>query len=959
MAADGSVIIEITADDSKFEKTTSRLGTVASGAFQVVTAAIAAASTALIGLGTVAVKIGSDFEREMANLGAITGMATDEMQRMEEGIRGVALETGRSVIEIASNAKMLAEAGGDTNLVLEQLAHGTNLATATQTDMATTLDFLGSAMKTFGVEADDTQAVVDSFAAVTTLANVELAQLGEAYTNVGGAAANAGLGIDEVNAMLVVMSNAGLKGGAAGTSLNAVLRNLSTPTKNAAAALDELGIALYDSDGASRDMLVVMQELEGALGGLTAEQRNRYEAVIFDTVAQKGWNMLVADGIDSIIDLSGELANAGDAFDELGQAAGMAEKQTDTLQGGLSKLTAQAQDLGIEFYQSIQEPLKDVVKKATGYLDELSVAFSEGGFSGLVGALGGVLADVVTEIANAAPMMIDAAVCLLQALLTGLQANLPALAQGAVSIVTSLVNGIATLLPQLAVAAVQLLTALANGIAAALPTLIPAAVAALTALVQGLIDNIPALIDAALQLIRGLMDGLIAAVPVLLEAIPTIITSLVTALLESIPLIIQAGIDLLVSLVEALPDIITTIVAVLPQIISSIINALVSNIPLIIQAGIDLFVALIQNLPTIIVEIVKAVPQIIAGIVEGFISLAGEIVNVGKNIVTGIWDGIVGMATWIKDKVTGFFSGIVDGVKGFLGIHSPSTVFADIGGNTIEGYADGVDKGASANESRVLSTVEGLSSDMADSLGSGGADSGVALMNNLTKSATNGLQGVATVAAQSVETFNTTVTSKLGEVRQTATEVMKTLCDLVTAKQPEIVKVATNTVTSFCQTILSKHSEFYRVGVDAMNGLNEGLRIQGQVAIATARSIANAIIAEMQRALAIHSPSRKMRDLVGKPTAQGFMVGFEDEMENFHRLAQATVDRETGRLSANVAAQADGKAAAEGITKEVHTTNRTVEKVARVEGEGVTGELVRMLGLKIKAEDRRRGPELA
>ena len=39
------------------------------------------------------------------------------------------------------------------------------------------------------------------------------------------------------------------------------------------------------------------------------------------------------------------------------------------------------------------------------------------------------------------------------------------------------------------------------------------------------------------------------------------------------------------------------------------------------------------------------------------------------------------MAGWIYDKVTGFFSGIVDGVKDFLGIHSPSTVFADMGKN--------------------------------------------------------------------------------------------------------------------------------------------------------------------------------------------------------------------------------------------------------------------------------------
>ena len=117
-------------------------------------------------------------------------------------------------------------------------------------------------------------------------------------------------------------------------------------------------------------------------------------------------------------------------------------------------------------------------------------------------------------------------------------------------------------------------------------------------------------------------------------------------------------------------------------------NAVVSNIPQIIQAGVQLFVSLIQNLPTIIAEIVKAVPQIVTGIVQAFGSLAYQIVEIGGNIVSGIWQGIQNAAGWLWDQVTGFFGGIVDGIKNFLGIHSPSTVFADIGGNMAAGVGE-------------------------------------------------------------------------------------------------------------------------------------------------------------------------------------------------------------------------------------------------------------------------------
>lgn len=65
--------------------------------------------------------------------------------------------------------------------------------------------------------------------------------------------------------------------------------------------------------------------------------------------------------------------------------------------------------------------------------------------------------------------------------------------------------------------------------------------------------------------------------------------------------------------------------------------------------------------------------------------------DIGGNIVKGIWNGITNLAGWLRDKIMGFFSGIVNGVKSFLGIHSPSTVFAGIGGNMALGLSAGWD----------------------------------------------------------------------------------------------------------------------------------------------------------------------------------------------------------------------------------------------------------------------------
>ena len=79
-------------------------------------------------------------------------------------------------------------------------------------------------------------------------------------------------------------------------------------------------------------------------------------------------------------------------------------------------------------------------------------------------------------------------------------------------------------------------------------------------------------------------------------------------------------------------------------------------------------------------------------VVSFFKSVPEQMVEIGKNIVRGLWEGIKLMASWIGEKVSGFVGGLVDGVKGVLGIHSPSRVFAGIGQNMALGLGQGFEK---------------------------------------------------------------------------------------------------------------------------------------------------------------------------------------------------------------------------------------------------------------------------
>ena len=145
-------------------------------------------------------------------------------------------------------------------------------------------------------------------------------------------------------------------------------------------------------------------------------------------------------------------------------------------------------------------------------------------------------------------------------------------------------------------------------------------------------------------------------------------------------------------LVNGIINAIPILVEQLPIIITSIVEFISGNLPAILETGVNVLIQLAAGIIQAIPQLVAQLPQIISAIVNGIGALIGSVVEVGKNIVRGIWDGITAMAGWIRDKVTGFFSGIVDGVKGFLGIHSPSRVFAGIGDNMAAGLGQGFEK---------------------------------------------------------------------------------------------------------------------------------------------------------------------------------------------------------------------------------------------------------------------------
>lgn len=92
-----------------------------------------------------------------------------------------------------------------------------------------------------------------------------------------------------------------------------------------------------------------------------------------------------------------------------------------------------------------------------------------------------------------------------------------------------------------------------------------------------------------------------------------------------------------------------------------------------------------------------------SGLWSGAKNLVGGAIGVGKNVVGGLWKGIKGVAGGLWNGIKGIGRGIINGFKSIFGIHSPSTVFAEIGGYMMEGMANGI-----------TNTADGVNRSLAD-----------------------------------------------------------------------------------------------------------------------------------------------------------------------------------------------------------------------------------------------------
>ncbi len=211
----------------------------------------------------------------------------------------------------------------------------------------------------------------------------------------------------------------------------------------------------------------------------------------------------------------------------------------------------------------------------------------------------------------------------------------------------------------------------------------------LNGITEAIVSYAPVVIEKGKEFIGWLGNGILEGVPMLIEKLPEVIAATINFLAENLPTWSEKGMEfvgkLAFGIIQAIPD----LVAKLPEVITAAMNFFTNQFPTVLKKGGEILGQLIMGILGAIPDLVMALPQVLTAIVDAVKSGWEMLRDAGKYLLEGLWEGIKSKITWLKDKVTGVISNVVGGVKDFLGIASPSKVFAGIGGYMAEGLGKG------------------------------------------------------------------------------------------------------------------------------------------------------------------------------------------------------------------------------------------------------------------------------
>lgn len=376
---------------------------------------------------------------------------------------------------------------------------------------------------------------------------------------------------------------------------------------------------------------------------------------------------------------------------------------------------------------------------------------------------------------------------------------------------------------------------LIDGASQKVPEVLSGATGLVTSIINTIANSGGDLLSSALTFFGAIVDAIPSVIEQLTVEVPKIIDSIISKLFEGEGSILTSATTLLGKIVEAIPTIVSTLGERLPEIINKIAGSLSDAMPTIFENAKTLLRKVVEAIPVIVTELGENLPQIITEILQFLIDNAPAILDGAYDMLIEIVNAIpsvvasLGEALWdILTTITGFF------------IDNAGKIF-DIGESIVSGIIDGIKSMANAiwdiggwiydhTIGAVLSFfgINSPSTEMRDKVG-----------KNIVSGMIAGIKAVPNLISDGAKWLYDNTFGKI-------------------------------------KSLFDGSIDIGNIGKNIVNGITSGIKSMGSVISEGAGWLYDNTVGKLKSILGIASPSKVMRDEVGKYITEGVAVGMLD-----------------------------------------------------------------------------------
>ena len=335
-------------------------------------------------------------------------------------------------------------------------------------------------------------------------------------------------------------------------------------------------------------------------------------------------------------------------------------------------------------------------------------------------------------------------------------------------------------------------------------------------------DSMQKIVEAGKNAVMSLIDGMLASVPTNILVDLNFVKLIADTVITNVPTLIQKGYELLSNLVDGFVKAIPEALPKILDFVQGIGDKLAEAAPILIQKGFELLQKLVEGIITAVPILISRVPEIISTFANIINDNFPTILMKGAQLLGQLVLGLIQSIPTLIANIPKIISAIVDTLMAFQ--------WLNLGRGIIKFLGDGI----------------GAMKDFV-------VKKGFEILSGLKNTLMNLPSTLANIGRTAVSGLGNAISAGISWVKNAA---------------GNIVSAIVNTIKSIPGGMLS-------IGKDIVKGLWNGISDMTGWVIDKIQGFGESVLGGIKDFFGIHSPSRVMRDEVGKYMAQGVGVGFE------------------------------------------------------------------------------------